>query len=79
MKRQSNLHDEKEVILRQFLNVNQLEASGGMFSREILKLRSLKSLETCIIFLFIFASSKFSCRVTKLHERGHFVRVFEKW
>ena len=31
------------------------------------------------IFLFIFAFLKFSRKATKLHEKGHFTRVFEKW
>ena len=31
------------------------------------------------MFLFIFAFSKFSRRATKLHEKGHFARVLEKW
>ena len=38
----------------------------------------LKSPGMCI-FLFIFAFSKFSRRTTKLHEKRHFARVFEKW
>ena len=31
------------------------------------------------IFLFMFAFSKFSRRASKLHEKRHLARVFEKW
>ena len=60
------------------LNVRQLGGSGGILPGKYSNLDLLKLSETCI-FLFIFASSKLSRSVTKLHQRGHFARAFEKW
>ena len=46
MKEQLVLHDENELILHQFRNINQLVESGGLLPKEILKFRKL-------IFLFV--------------------------
>ena len=46
--------------------------------REILILRSSEIAEN-VHFAINSASSKLSRRTTKLHEKGYFARVFEKW
>ena len=83
LKRQNSLHDERGPVLKRKL----ARGPGGMLPRKVLKRRSseitgitesLKSLETYILLL-IFASSKLMRRAAKLHEKGHFSRVFEKW
>ena len=50
----------------------------GMLPCKFLNLYLLKSPEACI-FLFLFAFSKFLRRATKLHEKGNFALVSEKW
>ena len=41
-----------------------------------MKLRSSEITGTCIL-LVVLVSSKVSGRATKLHEKGHFARIFE--
>ena len=67
----SILHVENGLILHQSLIVDQLGGLGACSPWKFSDLDVLKSAEICI-FLFIFASSKFSRRATKLHEKGHF-------
>ena len=74
MKRQNILYVEKELILRQSLAVNPLGKSGACSPGKFWN-SDLKSPETSI-FQFISASSKFSRRATKLHEKGHFAGEF---
>ena len=62
--RRSSFHDEKGSVLKRKLARGSVACSSG-----ILKLRSLKSLETYIL-LVIFAPSKLMRRATKLHEKG---------
>ena len=78
MKQQNSLHVKKELILCQSLIVNQLWGPGACSPGKFVNVGLLKSPETRI-FLFIFASSKFSRRATKLHETEHFARDFEHW
>ena len=68
IKRHSNLHAEKGLILRQFLIVNQLGGLGACSPGRFCKVDLLKSLEM-YIFLFLCASSKLSRRATKLHAK----------
>ena len=49
----------------------------GILPREILKLGS-SEIAGNVYFLFIFVFSKFARRAVKLHQKGHFPRVFEK-
>ena len=49
-----------------------------MVPREILKLRT-SEIARNVYFLFIFASSKFLTRPTKLHGKKDLARDFEKW
>ena len=52
------------------------EGLGACAPRKFSNSDPLKSLKTCIL-LVVLASSKFSRRATKLHEKGHFARAFE--
>ena len=70
MKRQSILHDEKRI---KYLHVIQPGKSG----RGILKIRTSETTGN-VHFPIYFCISKFSRKATKLHEKGHFARIFEK-
>ena len=48
-----------------------------MIHREVLRVISSK-ITGNVYYSIFFASSKSSRRATKLHEKGHFARVFEK-
>ena len=73
MKRENSKHDEKGQVLKWKL----AGGSGGMLQREILKLKSSK-IAGNVYFASYSASSKLSRRVAKVHEKGHFAKVFEK-
>ena len=51
--------------------------SGSMLPPEILNLRSSEIVGN-EYFCICFTSSNLSMSATKLHEKGHFVRVFQK-